>query len=204
MFCKQCGKLVSDEDFFCTGCGYKLKERAENNGVFVANNTFEEIKPQPISENVEVVAISAVEDEKSPVAENNFAVQNADNADNAVYDEEKAVENISKNQLPDPTVKVEPIVSSFPQYVLPDAAPENKIEPEKPLAQPVSIVKDFVADEKKATSEKVNFGKGALAFCLVVIAALAVTAGVFAGLFFSASNVKQSAIVNPMYFEEIG
>ena len=34
--------------------------------------------------------------------------------------------------------------------------------------------------------EKVYFGKGALAFCLVVIALLAISTGVFAGLYFSA------------------
>ncbi len=34
-------------------------------------------------------------------------------------------------------------------------------------------------------NEKVDFGKGALAFCLVVIGILAITTGIFAGLYFS-------------------
>ncbi|MBO5265862.1 MAG: zinc ribbon domain-containing protein [Ruminiclostridium sp.] len=33
--------------------------------------------------------------------------------------------------------------------------------------------------------EKVDFGKGALAFCLVIIGLLAISTGVFAGLYFS-------------------
>ena len=38
---------------------------------------------------------------------------------------------------------------------------------------------------EKAEPEKVFFGKGALAFCLVVIGLLAISTGVFAGLYFS-------------------
>lgn len=34
-------------------------------------------------------------------------------------------------------------------------------------------------------NEKVDFGKGALAFCLVVIGILSISTGVFAGLYFS-------------------
>lgn len=39
---------------------------------------------------------------------------------------------------------------------------------------------------EKQQPEKVYFGKGALAFCLVVIALLAISTGVFAGLYFAA------------------
>ena len=38
---------------------------------------------------------------------------------------------------------------------------------------------------EKESPEKVFFGKGALAFCLVVIGLLAISTGVFAGLYFS-------------------
>lgn len=38
---------------------------------------------------------------------------------------------------------------------------------------------------EKPQAEKVYFGKGALAFCLVIIGLLAISTGVFAGLYFS-------------------
>lgn len=44
-------------------------------------------------------------------------------------------------------------------------------------------VMPFVPEKPQA--EKVYFGKGALAFCLVIIGLLAISTGVFAGLYFS-------------------
>ncbi len=43
----------------------------------------------------------------------------------------------------------------------------------------------FVPDVNSGVKEKVDFGKGALAFCLVIIGLLAISTGVFAGLYFS-------------------
>lgn len=57
----------------------------------------------------------------------------------------------------------------------PESGVYEKIPPVQPIVPPVANVQ----------SEKVDFGKGALAFCLVVIGILAITTGVFAGLYFS-------------------
>ena len=43
----------------------------------------------------------------------------------------------------------------------------------------------FVPNVNNNAKEKVDFGKGALAFCLVIIGLLAISTGVFAGLYFS-------------------
>lgn len=51
----------------------------------------------------------------------------------------------------------------------------EKTEPVQPVVPPVV----------NETAGKVDFGKGALAFCLVVIGILAISTGVFAGLYFS-------------------
>lgn len=46
-------------------------------------------------------------------------------------------------------------------------------------------VMPYVPEVKKSVPEKTYFGKGALAFCLVIIGLLAISTGVFAGLYFS-------------------
>ena len=55
-----------------------------------------------------------------------------------------------------------------------------------PMAPPVYGAPMMPAVPEKQQPEKVYFGKGALAFCLVVIALLAISTGVFAGLYFAA------------------
>lgn len=46
-------------------------------------------------------------------------------------------------------------------------------------------VMPYAPENIEYTGEKVDFGKGALAFCLVIIGLLAISTGVFAGLYFS-------------------
>lgn len=46
-------------------------------------------------------------------------------------------------------------------------------------------VMPYVPEVNKNVPEKTYFGKGALAFCLVIIGLLAISTGVFAGLYFS-------------------
>lgn len=69
---------------------------------------------------------------------------------------------------------------------------QNEIEPQKipaytaPTAQQAqsTILPPVIAVEK-TEKVKTDFGKGALAFCLVIIGLLAISTGVFAGLYFS-------------------
>lgn len=73
------------------------------------------------------------------------------------------------------------------------AQPVNSsaVPAEEPVVPPVAPppvysapVMPFVPEKQEP--EKVYFGKGALALCLVVIALLAISTGVFAGLYFAA------------------
>lgn len=50
------------------------------------------------------------------------------------------------------------------------------------FVQPQQPMQNYAAPAEK---EKVFFGKGAFAFCLVVIGLLSVSTGIFAGLYFS-------------------
>jgi len=80
--------------------------------------------------------------------------------------------------------------------VVPQNAPVQPEAPEQPAAEiPAPSctshkplynqppVMPYVPEKPRA--EKVYFGKGALAFCLVIIGLLAISTGVFAGLYFS-------------------
>ncbi len=49
-------------------------------------------------------------------------------------------------------------------------------KPQTPIVPPVPM---------NDMNQKVDFGKGGLAFCLVIIGILAITTGIFAGLYFS-------------------
>lgn len=95
-------------------------------------------------------------------------------------------------------LKEEPVVTIEEQEV--QAAAE--IPAEEPASEPVQPVSSYVPPvaepvpawneaviqpviPEKEQPEKLYFGKGALAFCLVVIGLLAISTGVFAGLYFS-------------------
>lgn len=69
-----------------------------------------------------------------------------------------------------------------------NAGPVNSYAPPvaEPVVPPVYTAPPMPFIPEKQQPEKVYFGKGALAFCLVVIALLAISTGVFAGLYFAA------------------
>lgn len=109
--------------------------------------------------------------------------------------------------VPEPvsTTEAAPIAEAIP---MPEAAPVSEAvstgeEIPVPEAEPVSV-REFVETHSappmsetvlpspvgftggKPVKEKTFFGVGALVFCLIIIGALSIATGVFAGLYFSA------------------
>ena len=82
-------------------------------------------------------------------------------------------EQETANAVSEPAAEAKPAQP----YTAPYAEPVASSWSNQPQIQPV------VPDAPQ--KEKVYFGKGALAFCLVVIGLLAISTGVFAGLYFS-------------------
>ena len=121
-----------------------------------------------------------------------------------VDDESIFCTNCGKRIKADPVVTVaEQEAQTAAQPAVPEneiSAPQNvPVQPEVPEQSAAEIpapsctsytplynqppVMPFVPEKPQA--EKVYFGKGALAFCLVIIGLLAISTGVFAGLYFS-------------------
>lgn len=78
------------------------------------------------------------------------------------------------------------------EYPAETPAASEAVQPEvKEMAENGSVneryeqIQPIIAPVSKPQKEKVDFGKGALAFCLVAIGILSITTGVFAGLYFS-------------------
>ena len=96
-------------------------------------------------------------------------------------------------------IKADPVVTIEEQAVITSdttdsTAVETTDEPAQAFSTPpqVSTVASWSNEPviqpvvpETPQKEKVFFGKGALAFCLVVIGLLAISTGVFAGLYFS-------------------
>lgn len=77
--------------------------------------------------------------------------------------------------------EVPAVASSAP--AMPEVPVVAPTAPQAPAYSAEQPVMPFVPE--KTEPEKVYFGKGALAFCLVIIGLLAISTGVFAGLYFS-------------------
>ncbi len=82
---------------------------------------------------------------------------------------------VSQEKVPE-EAPVQPAAESAEEIPMPFCASYAAGYNEQPIMP-------FVPEKQQP--EKVYFGKGALAFCLVVIGLLAISTGVFAGLYFS-------------------
>lgn len=94
--------------------------------------------------------------------------------------EAQTAEAVNTAEAPVEAIRTEPVQSAN-SYAPPVSEP---VVP--PMAPPVYGAPMMPAVPEKQQPEKVYFGKGALTFCLVVIALLAISTGVFAGLYFAA------------------
>lgn len=105
-------------------------------------------------------------------------------ADPVVTIADEEAQNTVSAETAEPVITAEePPVQPVNSYTPPVAEPVVPPAAPPPMynEQPVMPV-----IPEKQQPEKVYFGKGALAFCLVVIALLAISTGVFAGLYFAA------------------
>lgn len=73
---------------------------------------------------------------------------------------------------------------------IPTQIPETQAPFTAPVTEPTNSgiyekTQPLTPEATEPLKEKTYFGKGALAFCLVVIGLLAISTGVFAGLYFS-------------------
>ncbi len=125
-----------------------------------------------------------------------------------VDDESIFCTNCGKRIKADPIVTVaEQEAQTAAEAAVPEnnpAVPQNvPVQPEAPAITPEQPAAEIPAPSctsytpvynqppvmpyvpEKPQAEKVYFGKGALAFCLVIIGLLAISTGVFAGLYFS-------------------
>ena len=102
----------------------------------------------------------------------------------AVTIEEQTAQTAAVTEMPQaqetPEVQPAPEAAASEQpeaYAAPQDAPAQPVEAENTILPPIITT----APEKTKT----DFGKGALAFCLVIIGLLAISTGIFAGLYFS-------------------
>ena len=80
---------------------------------------------------------------------------------------------------PEVQMAAQPTVPEAPASAMPLPVENSGIyEPQAGIMPPPTVMPDNA-------NAKVDFGKGALAFCLVIIGLLAISTGVFAGLYFS-------------------
>lgn len=162
MYCTNCGVAVDENAIFCTRCGKRLK-----------NEPAVTAAEQPAPENAAETAPVVAEQVTPPAAEKT--------AEPVVTVAEQAAAEAAAAKIPafiPPTPAVDSSASTAAETE--QAAPAcTSFVPAD--AQPP--VMPFVPEKQAA--EKVYFGKGALVFCLVVIGLLAISTGVFAGLYAS-------------------
>lgn len=91
-------------------------------------------------------------------------------------------------------IQTEQPTATAPEVTEAPVLNENQIQNEPPKnptytapigQQAQSTILPPVVSVEKPEKVKTDFGKGALAFCLVIIGLLAISTGVFAGLYFS-------------------
>lgn len=163
MFCKNCGAQLDDSTVFCTQCGIRLvKTPAAKSG---SAEPAEAIKP-PAGE------ISASAAETAPTEPlGNIPIMGTipTSGVGGEADAPRSAETPSDAGA-FPNTGAFPNAETFSGGEAPVSRAENYELP--PAAAPVK--------------EKTCFGVGALIFCLIIIGALSIATGVFAGLYFSA------------------
>ena len=73
--------------------------------------------------------------------------------------------------------------------------PAEQTTPTSSFEQPAETAPEQPAVPEKKPAEKEFFGKGAFAFCLVIIALLSIACGIFAGLYFGSGANAKTGIV---------
>lgn len=145
---------------FCINCGATVDDES-----IFCTNCGKRIKADPVVTVAEQEAQSVAETPVQPAMET--PVQSAEPENEPAVPQNAPVQPEAPafiSEQPAAEIPAPSCTSYTPAYNQPPVMP---YVPEKPQA------------------EKVYFGKGALAFCLVIIGLLAISTGVFAGLYFS-------------------
>lgn len=173
MFCVNCGKELANDARFCSFCGAPVKD-------VIVRTTVAEPQKEAVAENETLTA-------EQPISENLENLENLENSENAVLATEQAVpENeVSEEQpgiAPQNALSVEetslPTPNVIPTMGVGTSSPANANTPntENPNVAPAPS-----APEKPER----RYTLGHIFICLAAVAVMAITAGVFAGLYFS-------------------
>lgn len=163
MFCKNCGAQIDKSVVFCTRCGIRVAK--EENPADLAQDA---VFPGP--ERLEPAEPARSE----PIVPARLEPAGTERPRLEPLGAEPQVR-------PEPSVNPEPQVRQEPVQTVPEYAASNDPTPLSqlpPLPPPPAVPK-----QRKKT--KTYFGTGALVFCLILIAILSVSTGIFAGLYFS-------------------
>lgn len=188
MYCRKCGARIADGTSFCTSCGERVAPLAVTQD-FRTQQSAQSVQSAQSAPNAAGVQVSQpvrnADEKKAPEAAEFAGTTNGTNINepnvmNGTTEAAKMPETsetfaaAKAADLAEPAEAAKPIgVPPAPVYTAPVGQ-----KAEATILPPVIAV-----PEKEKT--KTDFGKGALAFCLVIIGLLAVSTGVFAGLYFS-------------------
>ena len=178
MFCGNCGKEITNNEKFCPFCG------AEQNAVILSGpsmptsgNTAVSASQKPVASSVPVT-----ETPVSVTAENLQAVATSptDISENAVSENAQII--------PTPSVPVNQTISAVPT---PNTIPTSNIgapavNGSYTPASTAGVPANPVIEIKETEKNERKYSLKHIVLCLVVAGVMAIAAGVFAGLYFSA------------------
>ena len=184
MFCGNCGKEMISNTKFCQFCG------AEQTAVVIPAASIPVSEPTDTPDDTASVSISSTPIESSEPIVTSMGISVSDSipaADESAYAERSDTAPVEIGALPTPNaiptsnidvpetaVYTAPIKTEIPARTVPakttvSAIPQNEIT---------------IKDEEKRPPER-KYTLGHIVMCLAAAAVMAVTAGVFAGLYFS-------------------
>jgi hypothetical protein len=172
MYCIKCGTTNNETSKFCAHCGASCS---------LSDNLTATV-PNP-------VPVTAVTEQQPPEIIQEPTPE--------IIQEPVQVEPVQCSEFPDPT---EPVVIEHSDLPVPEQPVQPFSQPmqqqfQQPLQQPQTISNNYVNHVQNPPpppplpiplppKEKHFFGKGALIFCLAIIAVLSILTGTFAGLYF--------------------
>ena len=178
MFCGNCGKEINGNQKFCPFCG------AEQKAVILSSPSEPTIDSTTISVNQEPenVSVPVTETPVSVTAENSQEVSTSQTSvsENSVSENAQTIptQSVPVNQ----TVNAVPTPNTIPTNNIGVSAVNSAYTPENTasvLANPVVKTKGTEKPERKYSLKHI-------VLCLVVAGVMAIAAGIFAGLYFTA------------------
>ncbi len=172
MFCVNCGKEIANDARFCSFCGAPVRD-------VIVRTAAAEPQKEPAVENEVLTA-------EQPVSENAVqALEQTVSEENALTPVQTAPENaVSEEQTsetPQSTIPTPNVIPTSGESLAYANIPNAQNVPPVPPAAPVSPA----AAPKKHDAPERRFTLGHIFICLAAVAIMAITAGVFAGLYFS-------------------